>query len=148
GEVAAAVAAGARAALAGHRAGELAGQGAYLSPEVLLDANAEMAISREETFGPVATLTAVDGDAQALAAINASRFGLTASVWTREPQAAAGLIDAIQAGTVFVNRCDHADLHLPWGGVKASGLGRIGGEATFDEWTQRKSVHVRAQGAR
>ncbi|UHQ21403.1 aldehyde dehydrogenase family protein [Lysobacter sp. 5GHs7-4] len=147
-EVAAAVAAGARAALAGHRAGELAGQGAYLSPEVLLDVNADMAIEREETFGPVATLTAVDGDAQALAAINASRFGLTASVWTREPQAAAGLIDAIQAGTVFVNRCDHADLHLPWGGTKASGLGRIGAGASFDEWVELKSVHVRETGAK
>ncbi len=148
GEVAAAVAAGARAALAGHRAGELAGQSAYLSPEVLLDVNADMAIEREETFGPVATLTAVDGDAQALAAINASRFGLTASVWTREPQAAAGLIDAIQAGTVFVNRCDHADLHLPWGGTKCSGLGRIGAGASFDEWVELKSVHVREMEAK
>lgn len=146
GEIADAVAAGARSAMAGHRAGELAGSGAYLSPEVLLDTDAHMAIEREESFGPVVTLTPVESDAHALAAINASRFGLTASVWTRETQAAAGLIDEIQAGTVFVNRCDHADLHLPWGGTKVSGLGRIGGRASFDEWVELKSVHVRAAG--
>lgn len=145
-EVAAAIAAGARSAMPGHRAGELAGQGAYLSPDVLLEVDASMAIAREESFGPVVALAPVESDAQALAAINDSRFGLTASVWTRDLDAAAELVGAIEAGTVFVNRCDHADLYLPWGGTKASGLGRIGGNATFDEWTECKSVHVRAAG--
>jgi len=145
--VADAIAAGARSAMGGHRAGELDGHGAYVSPEVLLDVDAGMAIAREEVFGPATILAPVESDAQALSAINDSRYGLTASVWTRDPDAADDLIEAIDAGTVFVNRCDHADLYLPWGGTKASGLGRIGGAATFDDWVEYKSVHARRAGA-
>jgi acyl-CoA reductase-like NAD-dependent aldehyde dehydrogenase len=143
GEVASALAMGARRASSIPTGHTLAGIGAYLAPEVLINTSHEMSIMREETFGPVVPIMAVSGDEAALALMNDSRYGLTASVWSRDLDRARWLVDRVEAGTVFVNRCDHADVLLPWGGMKTSGLGRSWGPTTFDELTQVKSFHVR-----
>jgi len=142
-EVAAAVACGAKRALSKPAGDGLAGTGAYLAPEVLISASHDMSIMRDETFGPVVPIMAVPDDEAAMALMNDSRYGLTASVWSRDIGSAQSLVARIDAGTVFVNRCDHADVLLPWGGTKASGIGRRGGPMAFDELTQVKSFHVR-----
>lgn len=66
-----------------------------------------MAVMRDETFGPVIPIMKVNSDQAAVAAMNDSEYGLTASVWTRDIQRGEALIDQIEAGTVFINRCDY-----------------------------------------
>lgn len=140
-----ALAAGARRLLpAGRtRAAELGA--AYVEPEVLAGVNHGMAIMREETFGPVAAIQKVRDDREAVALMNDSDFGLTASVWTADTEAGVALLDELEAGTVYLNRCDHADLYLPWGGVKTSGLGRVNGREGLRQASTTKSFHVRSR---
>ncbi|HEX7907777.1 MAG TPA: aldehyde dehydrogenase family protein [Paraburkholderia sp.] len=118
-------------------------ESAYFSPLVLLGATHAMSIMQEELFGPVAPIVRVDTDETAISLMNDSRYGLTASVWSKDEGSALAVASAVEAGTCYVNRCDHADLLLPWGGMKASGIGRSYGEAAFDELTSLKSFHVR-----
>lgn len=117
---------------------------AYVAPEVLTGVDHKMAIMRDELFGPVACVQAVGGDDEAIALMNDSDFGLSASIWTRDIERGVGLLDEVEAGTVYLNRCDHADLHLPWGGVKNSGMGRTNGRAGLAEATAAKAYHVRS----
>jgi acyl-CoA reductase-like NAD-dependent aldehyde dehydrogenase len=117
---------------------------AYVAPEVLVGVDHGMAIMRDELFGPVACIQAVDGDDQAVALMNDSDFGLSASIWTQDIDRGAALLDEVEAGTVYLNRCDHADLYLPWGGVKNSGMGRTNGRAGLIEATAAKAYHVRS----
>ncbi|PSJ59506.1 aldehyde dehydrogenase family protein [Kumtagia ephedrae] len=124
------------------RAAELGA--AYVAPEVLVGVDHGMAIMRDELFGPVACIQAVDGDDQAVALMNDSDFGLSASIWTQDIDRGAALLDEVEAGTVYLNRCDHADLYLPWGGVKNSGMGRTNGRAGLIEATAAKAYHVRS----
>ena len=86
----------------------------YLAPQLLDRVTPEMTLMAEETFGPVAGIVRVSGDAEALAAINASRFGLTASIWSADLEAAAALGAELQVGTVFANRCDYLDPTFAW----------------------------------
>ncbi len=95
----------------------------YLAPQVLVDVNHDMAIMNQESFGPVVGIMKVNDDAEALAMMNDSDYGLTASVWTRDEARAIELGAQIQAGTVFMNRCDYLDPALAWVGVKDSGRG-------------------------
>ncbi|HBO1833551.1 TPA: aldehyde dehydrogenase family protein [Pseudomonas aeruginosa] len=115
----------------------------YLAPTLLTGVTAEMHIMQEETFGPVACVQTVRDDAEAIRLMNDSKFGLTASVWTSDLDAGLGLVDQLDAGTVFVNRCDHADLYLPWGGQKLSGLGRGNGKEGLLGVMDVKSFHLR-----
>ena len=87
----------------------------------MTDVNHGMSIMRDELFGPIACIQGVSGDAEAIALMNDSNFGLSASIWTQDIDKGLDLLDQVEAGTVYLNRCDHADLHLPWGGVKDSG---------------------------
>jgi acyl-CoA reductase-like NAD-dependent aldehyde dehydrogenase len=116
---------------------------AYVAPEVLIGVDHRMRVMREETFGPVAAIQTVRDDAQAVALMNDSDYGLTASIWTRDHETGLRLLDEVEAGTVYLNRCDHADLYLPWGGVKNSGLGRINGREGLRQASQIKAYHVR-----
>lgn len=116
---------------------------AYVPAEVLVGADHSMSIMREELFGPVAAIQAVSGDDEAIALMNDSHYGLSASIWTRDIERGVALLDEVEAGTVYLNRCDHADLYLPWGGVKDSGLGRTNGQAGLIESTVAKAFHVR-----
>jgi len=117
--------------------------GAYHPPQILVDVNPSMAIQCEESFGPVVTITPVDSDEDAIAAINASDLGLTSAIWTTDPKAAIAMGDRLETGTVFMNRCDFLDPELPWTGIKNSGLGCTLSSLGIQAFTQPKSFHLR-----
>lgn len=120
----------------------------YVAPQILLEVDHSMAIMRDELFGPVACIQTVSGDAAAVELMNDSDFGLTASVWTQDIERGTALLDAVDVGTALVNRCDHADAYLPWGGIKHSGMGRMNGRAGLLAATEIKSYHIRQVGDR
>ena len=102
-----------------------------------------MAIMRDESFGPVIGVMSVESDEQAVQLMNDSEFGLTASVWTRDIQAAQQIGDQLDCGTFFVNRCDYLDPGLAWTGCKNSGRGCTLSEFGFEGITRIKSYHIR-----
>lgn len=120
---------------------------AYVAPMVLAGLDHSMTIMRDELFGPVACVQRVRGDAEALALMNDSDYGLSASIWTADEERGLALLDQVEAGTVYLNRCDHADLYLPWGGVKTSGMGRTNGRLGLAGTTYAKAFHIRKPGA-
>jgi acyl-CoA reductase-like NAD-dependent aldehyde dehydrogenase len=120
------------------------GEGPYLMPQVLTGVGHDMAVMREETFGPVAGIMKVGGDEEAVRLMNDSRYGLTASIWTRDLRAAESLAGRVEAGTVLANRCDYLDPLLAWTGVKDSGRGAALGRYGFDTVTRPKSLHLRS----
>ncbi|KFY15041.1 hypothetical protein V492_02255, partial [Pseudogymnoascus sp. VKM F-4246] len=107
--------------------------GNFVAPTVLVDVNHTMAVMTEETFGPVIPIMRVSRDAEAVSLMNDSEFGLTASIWTKDTARGQELAEEVEAGTVFVNRCDFPSPDLAWTGWKNSGLGvtlsRFGFEA-------------------
>jgi acyl-CoA reductase-like NAD-dependent aldehyde dehydrogenase len=115
----------------------------YLAPEVLVNVNHQMAVMREESFGPVVGIMKVRGDEEAITLMNDSPYGLTASIWTTEMEHAAELGERIETGTVYMNRCDYVDPHLTWTGVKDTGRGAALSKYGFDALTQPKSYHLR-----
>ena len=142
-QTAEAVARGARAHIDPARfAADRAGT-AYLMPQVLTGVDHGMAVMRDESFGPVVGLMPVDGDDEAVRLINDSRYGLTASLWTNDADAAARLGRRIEAGTIFMNRCDYVDPGLAWTGVKETGRGASLGRFGFEAVTRPKSYHFR-----
>jgi acyl-CoA reductase-like NAD-dependent aldehyde dehydrogenase len=100
-------------------------------------------VMREESFGPIVGIMKVRGDEDALALMNDSPYGLTASVWTSDVEHAAALGDRIETGTVFMNRCDYLDPALVWTGVKDTGKGAALSAIGFDNLTRPKSFHLR-----
>lgn len=116
---------------------------AYLGPQVLVDVDHSMEVMREETFGPVVGIMAVGSDEEAIALMNDSRYGLTASIWSQDSGAAMLLGDQLQTGTVFLNRCDYLDPALAWVGVKDSGRGATLSKIGFEHLTRPKSFHLR-----
>ncbi len=137
-----AVAAGARL-LAGGRPVQVEGRGRYFEATVLADTNHSMAVMTEESFAPVAALSAVDGDEEAVASVNDSRYGLTASIWTSDEKAAEALGHRLEVGTVFMNRCDHLDPALPWAGRKDSGVGLTMSHLGFDRMVRTRGFNLR-----
>jgi len=142
-QVAASLAAGARAAIderlfPASRAGT-----AYLAPQLLLDVDHTMSVMREEIFGPVAGVMRVSGDDEAVRLMNDSDFGLTAAVWTRDLEAALELGERVETGTWFMNRCDYLDPALAWVGVKDSGRGCTLSTVGYEHLTRPKSFHLR-----
>ena len=115
----------------------------YIAPEVLTGVNHQMAVMREETFGPIVGIMKVADDAEALTLMNDSPYGLTASIWTADLDAAEALGARIEAGTIFANRCDYLDPGLVWTGVKDSGRGGALSEIGYMSLTQPKSYHLR-----
>jgi len=134
-----AVARGARVLLGGERPG---GPGLFYKPTVVVDVDHGMTLMKEETFGPVLPVMAVDSLDEAIRLANDSDYGLTASGWTRSAQTAERLQRELVAGVVSIN--DHsssfAEPQAPWGGMKASGIGRIHGRAGLREMVQPKYV--------
>jgi acyl-CoA reductase-like NAD-dependent aldehyde dehydrogenase len=116
----------------------------YLMPQVLTAVDHEMAVMREESFGPVVGIMKVADDEEALRLINDSAYGLSASIWTRDVDAAARLGPGIEAGTVLANRCDYLDPHLAWTGVRDSGRGASLGRYGFESVTRLRSYHFRS----
>tara|TARA_R110002020_G_scaffold57191_6_gene157646 strand:- start:392 stop:1774 length:1383 start_codon:yes stop_codon:yes gene_type:complete len=115
----------------------------YLAPEVLTGVNHQMSVMREESFGPVVGIMKVADDAEAIALMNDSPYGLTASIWTDDLDAAAKLGERIQTGTVFANRCDYLDPALVWTGVKDTGKGGSLSEIGYANLSQPKSYHLK-----
>jgi acyl-CoA reductase-like NAD-dependent aldehyde dehydrogenase len=116
---------------------------AYLMAQVLTGVDHGMAVMREETFGPVVGIMPVKNDEEAVRLMNDSQYGLTASIWTRDLEAARALAPRVQAGTVFANRCDYLDPALAWTGVKNSGRGATLGRYGFESVTRPRSFHLR-----
>ncbi|BFT62962.1 aldehyde dehydrogenase family protein [Pseudomonas moorei] len=116
---------------------------AYLAPQVLVDVTHHMSVMRDESFGPVVGIMPVSGDDEALALINDSEFGLSASIWTQDLAAAERLGDEIDTGTLFMNRCDYLDPALAWTGVKNSGRGVTLSRLGYEHLTRAKSFHLR-----
>lgn len=133
------LAAGGRALMGGAVPG---GPGCFYPPTILVDVPADSAVAREELFGPVAMVFRVDGEEAALALANDTPFGLGGSVWTGDEDHGLEVAARIKAGTVFVNGLVRSDLHLPFGGVGASGYGRELGAWGIREFVNVKSVCV------
>jgi acyl-CoA reductase-like NAD-dependent aldehyde dehydrogenase len=117
---------------------------AYLAPEVLTNVNHQMAVMREESFGPVVGIMKVADDNEAITLMNDSPYGLTASIWTADLDAAARIGARVETGTVFANRCDYLDPALVWTGVKETGKGGALSEIGYHNLTQPKSYHLKA----
>ena len=142
-QVGASIAAGARSAIdARHFAADRPGS-PYVAPVVLLDVDHRMPVMREEIFGPVAGIMRVGSDAQAVALMNDSDFGLTAAVWTADADAAQRIGSQVDTGTWFMNRCDYLDPALAWVGVKDSGRGCTLSSVGYEHLTRPKSFHLR-----
>ncbi|MHC8287490.1 aldehyde dehydrogenase family protein [Pseudomonas sp. XS1P51] len=116
---------------------------AYLAPQVLVDVTHHMSVMREESFGPVVGIMPVAGDDEAIALMNDSAFGLSASLWTQDLAAAERLGNEIATGTVFMNRCDYLDPALAWTGAKNSGRGVTLSRLGYEHLTRAKSFHLR-----
>jgi acyl-CoA reductase-like NAD-dependent aldehyde dehydrogenase len=115
----------------------------YLPPEVLVNVDHRMDIMTEETFGPVVGIRPVKGDEEAIALMNDSRYGLTASIWTKDAEAALAVGERVETGTWFMNRCDYLDPALAWTGVKDSGRGCTLSRLGLEAFTRPKSFHLR-----
>jgi 5-carboxymethyl-2-hydroxymuconic-semialdehyde dehydrogenase len=116
--------------------------GNYLAATVFADVEPWMRIFREEIFGPVVCVTPFDDEADAIALANDTSYGLAAYLWTRDLARAHRLAGAVQAGMTWINSHNVRDLRTPFGGVKASGLGREGGAHSLDFYTESRIVHV------
>lgn len=115
----------------------------YLAPEVLTNVDHQMSVMREESFGPIVGIMKVRNDEEAIALMNDSPYGLTASIWTRDTDHAAAIGDRVETGTVFMNRCDYLDPALVWTGVKDTGKGAALSAIGYDNLTRPKSYHLR-----
>jgi succinate-semialdehyde dehydrogenase/glutarate-semialdehyde dehydrogenase len=133
------VAQGARLATGGH---PLDRPGFFYAPTVLTHVAPGMAVFEEETFGPVAAVVRARDAAHAVELANASRYGLGASVWTRDPTRGEALAAALAAGSVFVNETVKSDPRLPFGGIKRSGHGRELSAFGLREFVNVKTVWV------
>lgn len=117
--------------------------GAYLMPQILTDVTHEMRVMREESFGPVVGIMKVESDERAIALMNDSDFGLTASLWTRDLARAASIGARIETGTVFMNRADYLDPGLCWTGCKETGRGGSLSMIGYQNLTRPKSYHLK-----
>jgi len=117
--------------------------GAYLTPQILTDVDHSMRVMRDESFGPVVGIMKVKDDAEAIHLMNDSEFGLTASLWTEEVKRAETIGNAIETGTVFMNRCDYLDPALCWTGCKNTGRGGGLSVIGYHNLTRPKSYHLK-----
>jgi acyl-CoA reductase-like NAD-dependent aldehyde dehydrogenase len=142
-QIAEAVAAGARALVNAKEFAADAPGTPYMAPQVLVDVDHSMRVMSEESFGPVVGIMKVSSDDEAVALMNDSAFGLTASVWTADTEAALSLGARVETGTWFMNRCDYLDPALAWTGVKDSGHGCTLSQVGYEQLTRPKSYHLR-----
>ena len=115
----------------------------YMAPQALVDVDHSMRIMSEETFGPAVGIMQVRDDAEAIALMNDSLYGLTASVWTTDLDHAQQIGRRVETGTWFMNRCDYLDPELAWVGVKDSGRGCSLSALGYAQLTRPKSFHLR-----
>jgi acyl-CoA reductase-like NAD-dependent aldehyde dehydrogenase len=115
----------------------------YLAPQVLVNVDHSMRVMTEESFGPVIGIMSVKDDDEAISLMNDSVYGLTASIWTSDVDAAIRIGDQIETGTWYMNRCDYLDPALAWTGVKDSGRGCTLSKLGYEVLTRPKSFHLR-----
>ncbi len=139
-QVADAVAKGAKILLGGKR---LVQKGNYFQPTVLSNVTNEMAVMREESFGPIIGIMRVDNDAEAVARMNDTDYGLTAGVYSASQQRAETILAQIDAGSGYWNCCDRVSAALPWSGRGHSGFGSTLSEVGLRAFTKPKAYHLR-----
>jgi 5-carboxymethyl-2-hydroxymuconic-semialdehyde dehydrogenase len=132
---------GARLAAGGSRPADLP-SGNYLAATVFADVAPDMRIFAEEIFGPVVCVTPFGSEEEAITLANDTRYGLAAYIWTSDLRRAHRVAGQVEAGMTWVNSHNVRDLRTPFGGVKASGLGREGGQHSIDFYTSSRIVHV------
>lgn len=119
------------------------GDTAYLAPQILIDVDHSMRVMRDESFGPVVGIMRVSSDEEAIALMNDSPFGLTASLWTCDADAAERIGRQIETGTIYMNRCDYLDPALCWTGCKDTGRGAALSTLGYRSVTRPKSYHLK-----
>jgi len=129
--------------VAGGKRASVDGRGRFFEATLIAECTQSMKLLRGESFGPILPVARVASDEEAVAKMNDSRLGLTASVWTRDRDRAARFAAALECGTVFMNRCDYLDPALPWSGWKDSGRGVSLGALGLAALTRPKAVHFR-----
>lgn len=118
-------------------------KGNFVNPTLLTGMDHSMTVMTDETFGPVIPVMKVKGDAEAVTLMNDSEFGLTASIWTKDTDKGYRLAEEVEAGTVFVNRCDYPSPDLALTGYKKSGKGPMLGRFGFEQFIKSKSFHAK-----
>jgi len=138
-----AVSKGARVLAGGSPCTDAAGNGRFFEPTLVADCDHSMGIMKEESFGPVLGVMAVDSDEQAIELMNDSDYGLSAVIYTSDQVRAERFAREVSTGTFFMNRCDYLDPLLPWTGVRNTGKGQSLSVHGFRGVTQLKSVHLK-----
>ena len=131
---------GARLAYGGAR---IDGDGFYVQPTVFADVTDDMTIAREEIFGPVMSVLDFDDEAEVMARANDTEFGLAAGVFTNDLTRAHRVVAGFEAGTCYINTYNDAPVEAPFGGSKASGVGRENSKAAIEHYSELKTVYVR-----
>lgn len=119
--------------------------GYYLEPTVVEVSSNDCKLNQEEIFGPVVTIMPFDTEEQALQLANGTKYGLSATLWTKDLDRTMRLSNSLQTGIVWVNTWMNRDLRTPFGGVKASGVGREGGFEALRFFTEAKNVCIHYQ---
>ena len=121
---------------------QLKQEGFYLPPTVFADVTDDMTIAREEIFGPVMAVLDFEDEAEAVARANDTPFGLAAGVFTQDLTRGHRVIAALEAGTGYINTYNLAPVEAPFGGTKASGVGRENSKLAIDHYSEMRSVYV------
>lgn len=140
-----AVARGAKLAVGGDYAALEEQPGNFFPPTVLADVDHSMSVMREESFGPIIGIQAVDGDEEALSLMADTSYGLTAGVYCRHPQDAERILTELDVGSGYWNCCDRSVPRLPWSGRKGSGLGCTLSLDGLQAFVRPKAFHFQKQ---
>lgn len=117
--------------------------GYFVEPTIVTGLGCDCRVLQEEIFGPVVTITPFDDEEEAIASANSTRYGLSATIWTRDLSRAHRVAAALDAGTIWINCWLLRDLRVPFGGMKESGVGREGGFDSLNFFTEAKNVCVK-----
>lgn len=118
-------------------------RGNFVPPTLLLDATNSMRVSQEEIFGPVLSVMTFETEEEAIQLANDTEYGLAGYVWTNDIKRGHRVAQAVDAGMLWINAQNVRDLRIPFGGMKASGMGREGGHyAILEFYTEPKAIHV------